>query len=400
MDDRFFDAYWDRSAQHALKWETIPIPDAFIDRGFTPLPMWVADMDFATAPGVTKAVRQRTEHPLFGYFSLPDRYYEAISRWHRQRYGVQGLQKQDITYENGVLGGISSVVQICTRAGEGVLLNSPAYVGFSGILKNMGREIVLSPLQKDKDGIYRLDFEDMAEKIQKHNLRCAIFCSPHNPTGRVWEEDEITAYISLMNSLGVTVISDEIWADLILERGKRHIPTQSVSETARAITAAFYSPSKTFNLAGLPGAYSVIYNTSLKEKVQRFSSLGHYNTPNALSCAALWGGYEEGAEWVDELCRYVDSNHRYAMEYAAKRLAGFTFNRSEGTYLMLGDLSVWCRTHREEPDAVLRRMVHCGILPNDGRPFFAPGQVRMNFACPFARVEEAMYRLETYVFAE
>ncbi len=392
-----FDKVWDRAGRNSVKWEVNPLAPREIDPGFTPLPMWVADMDFATAPSVVEAMRERLEHPLFGYYNDPDRYYNAIFNWQRERYGVIGLKKEHVGYENGVLGGVASVLHTLTKPGDPVLVHSPTYVGFTGVLTNNEMDIVSSPLVKDAGGIYRMDFDDMEKKIREKNIRVAIFCNPHNPTGRVWTREEISDFISLMGKYGVTVISDEIWADFMI-KGKKHIPTQSVSDLAKSITCAFYAPSKTFNLAGLVGSYHIIYDDDLRQKVLRTESLSHYNSHNIMSTYALIGGYEGGAEWVDEMCAYIRENMQYCEDYCRRRFKGVTFNVNEGCYVGLMDCGEWLEANGKSMDDLLTMAAKVGVLVQDGRAFHADQAVRVNFACPRQNVKDMMDRLDEYVF--
>ena len=280
--------------------------------GFDVIPMWVADMNFPTVPTIPQAIIERAKHPAFGYFKPTDEYFDSIIRWQETRNGVTGLTKEHIGYENGVLGGVISALTAFAAPGDGVLLHSPTYIGFTMSIQNNGYKIVHSPLKKDEEGIWRMDFEDMEEKIVKNKIHAAIFCSPHNPTGRVWERWEIEKAMEIYKKYDVTVISDEIWSDIILY-GNEHIPTQSVSEDARNRTIALYAPSKTFNLAGLIGSYHIIYNKRLKDRVLKESSLCHYNSMNVLSMHALMGAYTpEGQEWVGELCEVIGENVAYA----------------------------------------------------------------------------------------
>ena len=207
--------------------------------------------------------------------------------------------------KNGVLGGVASALHVLCSQGDHVLVHAPTYIGFTGTLTNNGYHIIHSNLKKDDNDIWRMDFEDMEEKIVKNKIHAAIFCSPHNPTGRVWERWEIEKAMELYAKYDVTVISDEIWSDIILD-GHQHIPTQSVSEDAKNRTVALYAPSKTFNLAGLIGSYHIIYNRTLRERIIKESSLCHYNSMNVLSMYALIGAYKsEGCEWVDELRQVI-----------------------------------------------------------------------------------------------
>ena len=279
--------------------------------GFDIIPMWIADMNFPTVPTVQEAIIERAKHPAFGYFSASDEYYNSIIEWQGKRNGVTGLTKEHIGYENGVLGGVVSTVTSFAAPGDAILLHSPTYIGFTNSLENNGYKIVHSPLKKDENGVFRMDYEDMDAKIKAHNIHVGIFCNPHNPLGRVWEREELEKAMEVYRENDCIVISDEIWSDLILE-GHKHIPLQSVSEDAKNRTVALYAPSKTFNLAGLVGSYHIIYNKHLRDRVRAKSSKPHYNEMNVLSMHALIGAYKpEGYEWVDELCQVLSENINY-----------------------------------------------------------------------------------------
>ncbi len=366
--------------------------------GFDVIPMWVADMNFPTVPTVVEAVAQRVQHPAYGYFSPTDAYFDSIIRWQQRRNGVVGLKKEHIGYENGVLGGVVSALNVLCSKGDNVLLHSPTYIGFTGSLTNNGYHIVHSPLKQDEHGVWRMDFQDMEEKILANNIHTMIFCSPHNPVGRVWERWEIEAMMELCEKLDVYVISDEIWSDLTLE-GYQHIPTQSVSEEAAMRTIAMYAPSKTFNLAGLIGSYHIIYNDRLRHRVDKESSLSHYNSMNVLSMHALIGAYkEEGYEWVDELRHVITGNIDFACDYIEKHFPGVRVSRPQGTYMLFLDCTEWCREHHKDIDFLQKAGWDVGVAWQDGRMFHGPCHIRMNLALPRSRVEEAFRRLDKYVF--
>lgn len=367
--------------------------------GFDVIPMWVADMNFPTVPAVTEAIIRRAEHPAFGYFSPSDAYFDSIIGWQARRNGVAGLHREDIGYENGVLGGVISALNVLCSRGGNVLVHSPTYVGFTGSLTNNGYHIVHSPLVPDEDGVWRMDFGDMERKIVDKSIHAAILCSPHNPTGRVWERWELERFMELCKKYDVYVISDEIWSDLILD-GFRHIPTQSVSQDARTRTVALYAPSKTFNLAGLVGSYHIIYNRWLRERVAKESSLSHYNEMNVLSMHALTGAYSpEGEVWVDELRQVLTGNVDYACAYIAQHFEGVRVSRPQGTYMLFLDCTDWCAAHGRTIQELLRAGWDVGVAWQDGTKFHGPCHIRMNLALPLSRVQEAFNRLDKYVFS-
>ena len=375
-----FTSVMDRRGKDSIAVDIIPFPDAEVREGFSRIPMWVADMNYATAPSIPKAIAARLEHPAFGYFEPREEYYSSILSWQRERNGVEELTREDIGYENGVLGCVAAAVQAFTAPGESILLHSPTYVGFTGTLQNNGRNIILSDLIKDEQGVWRMDYEDMDRKLKEHNIHFAIFCSPHNPSGRVWEKSEILAAMEVYADNHCVVVSDEIWSDLTLE-GHRHIPTQSVSEDARNRTIAVYAPTKTFNLAGLIGSYHIIYNPCLRDRVRKQSGLSHYNSMNVLSMYALIGAYQpEGAEWLDELRHVLTENVDYAFRYIQEHFRGVELSRPEGTYMLYLDCSEWCRTHQTSMDDLIRSGISVGVIWQDGRPFNRPDTIRMNLA--------------------
>lgn len=369
-----------------------------LKEGFDTIPMWVADMNFATVPTIQRAIAERVKHPTFGYFEPRKEYYDKIIAWQKKRNGVEGLLPEHIGYENGVLGGVASAIRVFCSPGDKVLLHSPTYVGFTGTLTNGGYHIVHSPLKRDEQGIWRMDFEDMEKKIEKEKIHAAIFCSPHNPCGRVWERWEIEQAMEIYRRHDVMVISDEIWSDLIME-GHRHIPTQSVSEDAKNRTVALYAPSKTFNLAGLVGSYDIIYNKYLRERVRKEASMCHYNSMNVLSMHALMGAYTpEGEEWLEELCGVLKENAEYACDFMEKHWEGVTAARPQGTYMLFADCSGWCRKHGKTLKEVMDAGYEVGVIWQNGEAFFGPYCIRMNLALPLSRVKEAFERLDRYVF--
>lgn len=368
--------------------------------GFDAIPMWVADMNFATAPSITRALEERIKHPLYGYFSLSEEYFAAIRNWHSTRNGVTEMPKEAIGYENGVLGCVASALQAFTAPGETVLLHSPTYVGFTGTIRNAGRNILHSPLKRDENGVWRMDYADMDRKLRENHIHFAVFCSPHNPTGRVWSREEIEQAMEVYCKNDCVVISDEIWSDLVLT-GHKHIPTQSVSEDARRRTIAIYAPSKTFNLAGLIGSYHIVYDPLLRDRLRRQSGLSHYNSCNVLSMHALIGAYQsEGAEWLDELRGVLTRNVEDACDYIEREFTDVTLSRPEGTYMLYLDCSGWCEAHGRTMDELLQAGYAVGVAWQDGRPFQMDCTIRLNLASPHARVMEAMDRLKKYVFTE
>ena len=399
-----FTTIMDRSGKDALavdaigayvSWAVVPTKPK---DGFSAIPMWVADMNFPTVPTIPREIIKRAEHPAYGYYIPTKEYYDSIIGWHEKRNGVTGLNADNIGYENGVLGCVSTAIQAFTTPGEKIMLHSPTYIGFTHVLENTGRVAELSPLKKDENGVWRMDYEDMDRRIQNNHIHLAILCSPHNPCGRVWEQDELKKVMEIFRKNQCIVISDEIWSDILLN-GHKHIPTQSISEDAKNRTIAVYAPSKTFNLAGLIGSYHIIYNDYLKDRMRNQSDMSHYNSMNVLSMHALIGAYKpEGHLWVDELCEVLSENVNDAVSFIQNEFDGVEVSKPEGTYMLFLHCEAYCKRHGIGIDDLIQRGWDVGVAWQQGAPFHDPWGIRMNLALPHSLVMEAMDRLKKYVF--
>lgn len=366
--------------------------------GFEEIPMWVADMNFATAPSIIEAIQKRIAHPAFGYFAASDEYYQSIIDWQVRQHAYQGLTKDVIGYENGVHGCVATSIQLFTEPGDAILVHSPTYVGFLGDIKESGRRTVYSPLKRDDQGIWRMDFEDMDKKLRDNDIHLAIFCSPHNPTGRVWERWELEKAMEVYQKNDCIVVSDEIWSDIIFS-DYQHIPTAMVSEDARQRTIGIYAPSKTFNLAGLIGSYHIIFNPLLRKKIEKYSAKTHYNEMNVLSMHALIGAYTEvGEDWKNQLCQVLEKNCRYAVDTINEKFEGCLAAMPQGTYMIFMNVKDYCQRTGKTLDQVLKAGWDVGVAYQDGRMFADNWSIRINCALPFSRVQEAFDRLDKYVF--
>lgn len=366
--------------------------------GYDVIPMWVADMNFPTAPSIVDAIVERAKHPAFGYFMPQKAYFDAIIDWQARHNGVQGLEAHHIGYANGVLAAVVAAANVLCSKGDNILVHSPTYVGFTHSLGDNGYNLVGSPLVLDEKGVWRMDYADMEEKIKSMHIHCAVLCSPHNPCGRVWEQWELEKAMALFKKYDVYVISDEIWSDLILT-GYQHIPTQSVSEDAKMRTVGVYAPSKTFNLAGLVGSYTIIYNDWLRDRVDKEMSLSHCNGMNVLSMHALMGAYlGDGDAWLAELRQVLTANADYACKFISEHFAGVTVQKPQGTYMLFVDCTKWCESHGKTIDELEERLWSVGVTVQDGRQFHGPCHIRMNLALPLSRVQEAFRRMDELVF--
>ena len=364
--------------------------------GYDAIPMWVADMNFPTVPTIPEAIIERAKHPAYGYFQPSDEYFDSIIKWHETRNDVKGLTKECIGYENGVLGGVVSALTCYAAPGDAVLLHSPTYIGFTMCIENNGYKIVHSPLVKDENGIWRMDYEDMDAKIKANHIHVAVFCSPHNPCGRVWERWEIEKAMEVYKANDCIVISDEIWSDIILE-GHKHIPTQSVSEDARMRTAAFYAPSKTFNLAGLQASTVVFPNAHMKRVFDHFWQCMDIHRNNAFSLTAMEAAFSAGGEeWLEQLLPYISANFDFVVDYCKQHIPKIRTYAPDATYLMWLD----CRDLGLSNEALHDFMIQKAKLGlNDGCAFGRSlnGYMRLNVACPRSILEQAMRQLEAAV---
>ncbi len=395
MERRGKDAIAVDAIGSSVKWAVVPTAPK---NGFSLIPMWVADMNFATVPTIPQEIIKRAQHPAYGYYIPAAEYYNSIISWHKKRNGVTNLNRKNIGYENGVLGCVSTAIQAFTTPGEKILLHSPTYIGFSHVLEDTGRVAELSPLEKDENGIWRMNYEDMNSRIRKNHIHLVILCSPHNPCGRVWEKEELEKAMDIFRENQCIVISDEIWSDILLN-GHKHIPTQSISEDARNRTIAVYAPSKTFNLAGLIGSYNIIYDKYLCDRMRRQSDMSHYNSMNVLSMHALIGAYKsEGHIWVDELCEVLSKNINYAYEIIVNEFEGVELSKPEGTYMLFLHCEEYCKRHQISIDELIQRGWDVGVAWQQGAPFYDEWGIRMNLALPYSLVVEAMDRLKKYVF--
>ncbi|MDD5858946.1 MAG: aminotransferase class I/II-fold pyridoxal phosphate-dependent enzyme [Eubacteriales bacterium] len=397
-----FETLLDRRGMDAMAVDAVGMPGGFAPsapkEGFDFIPMWVADMNFPTARSIQDAIIRRAEHPAFGYFLPSKEYYRAIIEWHRKRKGVDGLTREAIGYENGVLGGIVSALKVFAAPGDNVLLHSPTYVGFTHAVEGNGYHIVHSPLVRDEDGVWRMDYADMDRKIRENHIHVAIFCNPHNPCGRVWSRDEISRAMEVYQKNDVWVLADEIWSDLIMN-GHHYTPVQSVSDWAREHVLAFYAPSKTFNLAGLIGSYHVIYNRPVRERVEGISAKLVYNSMNVFSEHALIGAYsDEGEDWLNQLLPVLSENVNYAADFVRDHFEGVTTFRTEGTYMMLLDCTEWLKVHDKTIGELLKAGWDVGVGWQDGRQFAAPTSIRLNLASPHSQIVKAFERMDRYVF--
>lgn len=394
-----FETEFERSGHDSLAMDGIEmIVGGKTEEGREIISMWIADMDFATAPSVVEEMEKRLEHPLFGYFMPSDEYLDSIIKWQETRHGVKGIKHEDIGYQNGVLGGLMCALGAFCAPGDKILVHSPTYAGFLMTAENAGYHFVPSQLVEDEAGISRMDFDDMERICAENDIRAALLCSPQNPTGRVWERAELEQFMEFCKKHDLLVISDEIWSDIVLD-DHEHIPTQSISEDAKMRTIAFYAPTKTFNLAGLEGSYQIVYNDTIRRRLNKQASLSHYNSLNVMSMHALVGAYSDtGAEWVDELCKVISENSHLVVDFARKNFEGVKVEQPQGTYMVFLDCKEYCEARGETVEDLKNRGIAKGIIWQDGTVFLAPTCLRLNVALPTTKLKRALNTLKEEVF--
>ncbi len=369
-----------RTETDSMKWDVKP----------GELPMWVADMDFATCPAVQEAIEKRAAHGIYGYTLVPDSWYEAYRSWWQTRHNFP-IQKDWLMFCTGVVPAISSMVRKLTYPAENVVVLSPVYNIFYNSIYNNGRNILESPLAY-ADGLYRIDWTDLEAKLADPQTSLLIFCNPHNPCGRIWTREELVKVADLCGKYGVTVISDEIHCDLT-RPGKGYIPFASVSETAARISASCLSPSKAFNLAGLHTAAICVPDPFLRHKVWRGINTDEIAEPEVFACLAAETAYTQGAGWLDELNTYIYGNREIAETFIDEQISPLKVVKADATYLVWIDCSA-LTDNTDELQAFLREKT--GLYLSEGSEYGTGGAsfLRLNAACSHERLEEGLQRLK------
>lgn len=383
-----FDTIIDRFSTNSTKWTLMKQRTGYDDL----IPLWVADMDFACPPEVVEALKERAAHPIFGYTSFSDGYYNGLINWMARRHGWKGVQKDWIIWTPGVVAGFSITIQAYSQPGDKVVIQPPVYYPFKNQILGTGRQIVENPL-KLVDGYYEMDFEDLAKKIDDRT-KMIILCSPHNPVSRVWKREELEKLAEICREKDIIIISDEIHNDLILGKIK-HTPTAIVSEDAMQRTVTLVAPSKTFNLAGLTNANAIIPNKKLRDDLRYQISKGSGHS-NIFGMVAQEAAYSKGEAWLEELLTYLRGNLKYLEKFIAEKLPGLKLYPLEGTYLAWIDCSCLGLNDKELNDFMLKKAklwLDEGILFGTGGSMF----MRVNLACPRSILMKALKNLEKAV---
>ncbi len=375
-----FDAIVDRRNTASLKW----------DVGKGELPMWVADMDFQTAPEIREALERRVKHGVFGYSVVPDEWAQAIAGWWRRRHGFE-IDPGWLTFCTGAIPAISSVVRKLTTPNENVVILTPVYNIFFNSIVNNGCRALQCPLSY-ADGRYEIDWDDLKAKLADPQTALMILCNPHNPTGRIWERDTLARVGELCAVYGVTVISDEVHCDLT-DPGFSYTPFAAASETCRDISVTCIAPTKAFNIAGLQTAAVMVPDPLLHHKVWRALNTDEVAEPNAFAIEATIAAFERGEAWLDALREYIHQNKQAAKRFLEAELPMLRLTESRATYLLWID----CSAVTDDTDALTVAIrERTGLYLSAGAQFGGNGRrfVRMNIACPRSVLMDGLERLK------
>ena len=384
----FFDTYLERRGTRSSKWDGCNARFG-VDPSVELLPMWIADMDFRSPTEVVEALAQRVQTQAFGYTTVPDSFYDAILSWVERRYHWK-IQKEWIVFTPGVVPAFNVAYQAFTQPGDGIIVPSPSYYPFFDGVRNNGRKVVACPLV-EADGYWTLDFDLLEQQVKDPDNKVLILSNPHNPTGRCWTAQELERLGTLCAENGVILLSDEIHADLIMEGGC-HTCVGTLSQRIVDNTIFHFAPSKTFNLAGLQTAYTVIPNPELRQRFTAAITANRVINMNWFGQVALETAYNRCEGYVDALCRYVSANMDYMADYLKENLPMLKMRRSEGTYMVWVDFRGTGMTTEE----IERFIIHDAHIAVDLGTWFGAGGagfLRFNLACPRMLVERAMEQL-------
>jgi len=354
------------------------------------LPLWVADMDFPTAPAVLERLHALAEHGIFGYTGVKDAYFSAVHNWYAQRFSWE-TQRSWLVTTPGVVFAIAIAIRAFTQKGDAILIQQPVYYPFANKVTENDRQLVVNPLVL-KNGRYEMDFADMERKIVDYHVKMLLLCSPHNPVGRVWTKEELLRVGEICQKHGVLVVSDEIHADFTYA-GHTHRVFASVKSEFADFTITCTAPSKTFNLAGLQNSNIFIPNRQLRHAYKKELSACGCGGTNCMGMAACQAAYEAGADWLEQLKQYLAGNLAYIRQFLREKLPDIALIEPDGTYLVWLDLRKLGLTEQQQRQLIVqdaKLWLDTGTLFGQG----GEGFERINIACPRATIEQAMQRLE------
>lgn len=373
-----FDKLITRRGTYSYKWDT-PANDEI-------LPMWVADMDFQTAPAVIKALRDRAEHGIFGYAKIPPKFYAALSNWFSRRHGWN-IPREHVVCTPGVVPALSAIIKALTSPRDKVIVQTPAYNCFFSSVKNNHCELSENPLIF-RDGRWTMDFEDLEKKASDPAAKIFLLCNPHNPVGRVWTAAELQRVSEICRRHDVFVVADEIHCELVFN-GNIYTPFATVASAFPKTFASCVSPSKAFNLAGLQIASTVLPDQNVREKFLRAVNDNEVCDVGVFGIEAAIAAYNDGKEWLDALLAYLWDNYKFLRDFFAEKLPQFPVSPLEGTYLAWIDCRALGDAAKTFPERLLQREK---LMLSPGAIYGGEGFVRLNFACPRKRLQDGLKR--------
>ena len=376
-----FDRPINRHDTNSYKWDSLDMEKV--------IPLWVADMDFKTAPCIIETLKKRIEHGIFGYTLVPDKYYQAAIDWFHRRHNWDFLPS-DIIYTSGVVPAISAIIKALAKPGEKVIVQTPVYNCFFSSIRN--NDCIVSENELIyKNNTYYIDFEDLEKKASDPKATLLLLCNPHNPSGRVWNYNELIQIYEICRRNHVTVISDEIHCELVYPPFK-YIPFCSLSEEVASHSVACISPSKSFNIAGLQIANIVCRDEEMRKKIDRAININEVCDVNPFGVLATIAAYNEGEPWLTELIDYLQRNYEYLVTFFNNELPDFPVVKLEGTYLVWVDCRKLGLTSVELEEKLIREGE---VWLNPGSMYGAAGEgfMRINIACPQSRLAEGLRRI-------
>lgn len=378
-----FDKIISRRGTNCVKWDEFTDPDI--------IPLWVADMDFETAPCVQQALLKRMQHGCFGYTLVPESYYNATIQWFQHRHGWS-IERPSFIYTSGVVPAISAIIKAVTSPGDKVLVQTPVYNCFFSSIRNNGCTLAENPLKMEGNR-YEVDWQDFEAKCADPSVKVFLLCNPHNPAGRVWTCQELVQMGNICLKHGVFVISDEIHCEFVMP-GHTYTPFASISEDFAMNCAVCLSPSKAFNIAGLQIANIIVKNEKVRKRVDKAININEVCDVNPFGVIALQAAYSaEGEEWLNQLCHYISDNYLMACQLFTEALPQCPVTTLEGTYLMWVDIRATGKTSRQVTDHLLRKAkvyVNCGTMYGEAT---GEGYIRINLATRRNLLEEGIMRI-------
>lgn len=378
-----FDKIISRRGTNCVKWDEFTDPDI--------IPLWVADMDFETAPSVQQALMKRMQHGCFGYTLVPESYYNATIQWFQHRHGWS-IERPSFIYTSGVVPAISAIIKAVTSPGDKVLVQTPVYNCFFSSIRNNGCTLAENPLKMEGNR-YEVDWQDFEAKCADPSVKVFLLCNPHNPAGRVWTCQELVQMGNICLKHGVFVISDEIHCEFVMP-GHTYTPFSSISEDFAMNCAVCLSPSKAFNIAGLQIANIIVKNEKVRKRVDKAININEVCDVNPFGVIALQAAYSaEGEEWLNQLCHYISDNYLMACQLFTEALPQCPVTTLEGTYLMWVDIRATGKTSRQVTDHLLRKAkvyVNCGTMYGEAT---GEGYIRINLATRRNLLEEGIMRI-------